>query len=73
MITEREAEKSYCRKCGKELTPDEVAITRKLVNRGTKTYYCIGCLADAFEVTEEDIREKIQYFKKMGCTLFVRP
>lgn len=73
MTTEREKGQFRCRKCGRELTADEVAITKKLINRGTRTYYCIGCLAEAFEVTEEDIREKIRYFKNMGCTLFVHP
>lgn len=73
MTTEGKPDKAFCRKCGKELVPDEVAITKKLINRGTKTYYCVGCLAEAFEVTEENIREKIRYFKNMGCTLFVHP
>lgn len=72
MITGYKQEKSFCRKCGKELVPDEIAMTKKLINRGTTTWYCTGCLAETFAVTEEDIREKIQYYKNMGCTLFVR-
>lgn len=61
----------YCQKCGKLLVWDEVAMTKKLINRGTKTYYCTECLAEAFDVTKKDILDKIQFFKEMGCTLFL--
>lgn len=71
MNEQEKQKKHYCRKCGKTLIWDEVGITKKLINRGTKTYYCIGCLAEAFDVTEKDILEKIQLFKEMGCTLFL--
>ena len=27
-------EEARCRQCGRPLTPDEIAVTRKLVNRG---------------------------------------
>ncbi|MDE7313341.1 MAG: hypothetical protein K2N87_17250 [Eubacterium sp.] len=59
-----------CKKCGSPITKDEAAITKKLINRGTTTYYCTRCLAAAFDVTPDDIRQKIQYFKEIGCTLF---
>ncbi len=61
----------YCHKCGKILIWDEVAMTKKLINRGMKIYYCIDCLAEAFDVTQKDILDKIQFFKEMGCTLFL--
>lgn len=60
----------HCAKCGESLTADEIAVTKKLVNRGTKKYFCVNCLAEAFDVEPDDIRKKIQYFKEMGCTLF---
>lgn len=59
-----------CHKCGNPIHADEAAITKKLINRAATTYYCTSCLASAFEVEPEDIQEKIQYFKNMGCTLF---
>lgn len=61
-----------CRVCGRALCADEVAVTRKLVNRGAKSFYCVDCLAAYFDVTPDDIRERIAYFKKTGCTLFKR-
>ena len=59
-----------CRRCGRPVTPDEYAVTRKLINRGLAWAYCADCLAAHFEVTREDILERIAYFKKTGCTLF---
>ncbi len=60
-----------CMKCKKNITLDEAAMTKKLINRGTSSYYCADCLAEAFEITPDDIWEKIRYFKETGCTLFL--
>ncbi len=73
LIDHRESEnhsQERCRKCGMSLTSDEIAITRKLINRGTTVYYCADCLAEAFDVRRADIEAKIVYYKKSGCTLF---
>ncbi|MBO7663678.1 MAG: hypothetical protein J6U01_09935 [Clostridia bacterium] len=59
-----------CRECGRGLTADEIAVTRKLINRGARSFYCVDCLAAYFEVTPEEIRERIAYFRQSGCTLF---
>ncbi len=61
-----------CARCGRVLVPDEIAVTKKLINRGAARFFCVDCLADQFEVTPEDIRERIAYFRSMGCTLFQR-
>ncbi len=59
-----------CALCGRPLTPDEVAVTKKLVNRGAASFFCVDCLAARFDVTPDDIRERIAYFRASGCTLF---
>ena len=59
-----------CQKCDKKITCDEAAVYKKLVNRGAEKYLCAACLAVHFKCSEELIREKIQQFKDMGCTLF---
>ena len=61
---------AQCKGCGCALTWDEMAATRKLINRGTREFFCVDCLAAHFEVQKEDIRERIEYFKAIGCTLF---
>ncbi|MDD3412119.1 MAG: hypothetical protein PHY12_15045 [Eubacteriales bacterium] len=59
-----------CLTCGRALTRDEVALTRKLVNRGCTSFLCLRCMAARFDATEAQLRDKIQQFKEMGCTLF---
>jgi hypothetical protein len=59
-----------CVSCGRPVTRDEIAVTKKLINRGTDRFYCVSCLAAYFEVKPEDIEERIRSFKQMGCTLF---
>ena len=59
-----------CVSCGMPVTQDEIAATKKLINRGATAFYCVSCLAAYFEVKPEDILERIRYFKQMGCTLF---
>ena len=59
-----------CLSCGRAVTRDEKALTRKLINRGATSFYCLTCLSILFEVPEDTLRDKIVQFKKMGCTLF---
>ncbi len=57
--------------CGKELLSDEIAIYKKLVNRGAEKYLCIDCLAEYFKCSRKAIEDKIDYYRKSGeCTLF---
>lgn len=59
-----------CRRCGRILTKDEIGLTRKMVNRGADSFFCITCLAEHFGLPEEALREKVEEFRAMGCTLF---
>lgn len=59
-----------CKICNKELSEDEVAVTKKMINRGAVEYLCIACLASHFQVEKEDIVKRIEYYKEEGCTLF---
>lgn len=63
-----------CKKCGKpELSGDELAIYRKLVNKGATEFLCIDCLAEYFQCDRKDIEERINYYKESGtCTLFCK-
>ena len=60
----------HCIACHSPVTSDEVAMTRKLINRGATQYLCLPCLARRFEVALPDLLERMQAFKDMGCTLF---
>ena len=60
-----------CMQCGKELTHNEIGAHRKFINRGAEQFFCKQCLAEHLGVTPELIDEKIEQFKRQGCTLFV--
>lgn len=59
-----------CRRCGAPLTQDEIGLTKKLINRGCTEFLCYPCLAERFDVTVDLLRDKVEQFREMGCTLF---
>ena len=61
-----------CIVCGRVLTPDEIGMSKKAVNRGARDYYCLDCLAEHFGVSRAYFEEKIRLLREMGCTLFPR-
>ena len=64
-------EKKKCYVCGKTpLSKDEIGITKKLIDKKTTTFYCLSCLAEYLEVTEDELLAKIEEFKNEGCVLF---
>ncbi len=64
-------ETKKCYVCGKSpLSKDEIGITKKLIDKKTTNFYCLMCLAEYFEVDEEELIAKIEEFKNEGCTLF---
>ena len=65
-------ETKNCYVCGKgPLSKDAIGLTKKLIDKNARSYYCIHCLADYLEVTEEELLDKIEEFKSEGCTLFL--
>lgn len=68
--TSKEAGRLLCRQCGRPLDGDDIAIYRKLVTRDAITFLCRSCLAGYFGVSEQIIDEKIEQFRRQGCTLF---
>ncbi len=66
-----DAVKSRCTACGASLSNDEIGIYKKMVNRGATECMCIPCLAKKLGVTEGDLYERIEHFRRMGCTLFL--
>ena len=61
---------SNCKKCGKELSGNDIGLTKKLINRGSTEFLCLDCIAEKFDCTKELLEEKIRQFKESGCTLF---
>lgn len=60
-----------CYICGKKnISKNELGLTKKLMGRNSKTFYCLPCLAEQLEVTVEELLDKIEEFKSEGCKLF---
>lgn len=64
-------QKKQCYVCGKvPLTKNEIGLTKKLIDTKAERYYCLSCLAEYLEVSEEELLAKVEEFKEEGCTLF---
>lgn len=59
-----------CIECGKNLTKDEAALNKKLINKNTKQFLCLDCLGSFLSTDREILEDKIVQFKEEGCTLF---
>ncbi len=60
-----------CYICGKKnISKNEIGLTKKLMGKHSKNYYCLSCLAEQLEVTTEELQDKIEEFKNEGCKLF---
>lgn len=60
-----------CMICFKSpLSKDEIGINKKLLGTDMKSFFCLACLADHLECTEDELLDKIEEFKEEGCTLF---
>ena len=63
--------KRSCYICGKEpLSKNEIGLTKKLLDKGSKCFYCLDCLAEYLEVDTEFLLAKLEEFKEQGCNLF---
>ena len=59
-----------CGKCGRELTHDETALYRKLINRGAESFLCIDCLSLQTGWPVTLLQKAITDYKRQGCSLF---
>jgi len=63
--------KKICYVCGKyDLNRNEVGLTKKLLDKDSKHFYCLDCLAEYLEVDTELLLAKVEDFKEQGCLLF---
>lgn len=64
-------EKTVCYVCGKgALSKNEIGLTKKLLDKNSKRFYCLDCLAEYLEVDTECLLAKIEEFKDQGCKHF---
>ena len=64
-------ETKKCCVCGKAPpSRNEIGLTKKIIDKKANSFYCLSCLAEYLEVTEDELIAKIEDFKNEGCTLF---
>ncbi len=59
-----------CIKCGTKLRRLDIGLYKKMINRGAEEFMCVDCLSEKIGVPKEQLLEKAEQFKKMGCILF---
>ena len=52
------------------MSKNEIGLTKKLLDKDSKRFYCLGCLAEYLEVDTELLLAKVEEFKAQGCKLF---
>lgn len=59
-----------CMHCSVHLSSDEIGLYKKMINRGAERGLCIRCLSAELGVSVDELKERIEYFRSLGCTLF---
>ena len=59
-----------CAGCGRELTRDEIGMTRKLISRAASEFFCWECLSAQFGCPVEKLKELKEHYRREGCMLF---
>lgn len=59
-----------CSTCYEEADKNSIALCKKIFGKKTKKLLCIHCLSDYLELSEIELTEMIEDYKKQGCTLF---
>ena len=59
-----------CAECNSRLTADDRGAYLKFWDREGADMVCVPCLAVKLRCSEEYLRERIQFLKDNGCTLF---
>ncbi len=68
MSSRKQIDCSFCER--EVLSRDEIGLNRKIIHRHIERMMCLTCMAAYFETTEERLREKIEEFRRRGCSLF---
>ena len=64
-------ETKTCYVCGKDaLSTNDIGLTKKLLDKNSRRYYCLDCLAEYLEVDKEFLLAKVEEFKEQGCEYF---
>ena len=54
-----------------QITPDEMGLNKKLINRSVTEYLCYDCLGAYFKLERKVLLDMVERFREAGCHLFV--
>ena len=60
-----------CKICEGEVDKIAIGLTKKLLVKESKRFYCLDCLSAYLDVAVEDLFAKAEEFREEGCTLFL--
>ena len=64
------SKRKKCCLCEAQLDKIAIGLNKKLLDRKENQAFCLSCLANYLEVSEEELLAKVEEFKEQGCTLF---
>jgi biotin operon repressor len=64
------AKEPKCCLCEAQPDKNSIGLTKKLLDKNSKRFYCLDCLANYLDVTTEELLAKVDEFKEQGCPLF---
>ena len=67
----KDEETKKCCQCSRELDKVAYGLNKKLLGRSIVQFYCLACLAEYLDQTEEVLLARAEDFKAMGCRLFL--
>ena len=59
---------AYCDKV--KLSKNDIGLNKKLIHQQVERMMCMTCLAVYFEMTEDELNDIIERYKRQGCALF---
>lgn len=60
-----------CSVCEGDVSKTAKGLCIKLLRQNKRGYFCMGCLSNFLEVSEEELLEKAEDFRREGCKLFL--
>lgn len=60
-----------CAYCDREkLVKNEIGLNKKFIHPKIERMMCFTCMAKHFEMSEEELKEIVEKFRREGCLLF---
>ncbi|MDN5363005.1 MAG: hypothetical protein PWQ91_66 [Eubacteriales bacterium] len=62
--------KKICFNCGALVVKDVISLHRKIFSDNVDRFFCLPCLAEYLDCSEEELKNLIKELKEQGCVYF---